>query len=135
MTIRYMKYARTLEGLHEIKNNRQLTKVLEAGGFKINPAKTAWCAAYVNTVLNYVGIKGTGKLTARSFLKLGKTVKTPKYGDIVVFKRGKLPWQGHVAFFIDKTPNGSYVCLGGNQANQVCERIYSSHTLLGIRRV
>ena len=106
-------------------------------GYRINLKKTPWCAAFVNAVLKDRGLKGTKSLAARSFLKWGKAVKAPKKGDIMVFKRGKSKWQGHVAFYVSKgTKNGKagYMVLGGNQDNKVKVKWYSKSRLISIRR-
>lgn len=67
----------------------------------------AWCAAFVNSVLAANGIKGTGKLSARSFLGFGEATDTPNKGDIVVTKRGNDPAQGHVGFMTAPTRAGA----------------------------
>lgn len=103
-----------------------------------HPGKTEdlpWCAAFVGAMLHRAGDKGTGMLTARSYLEWGVPVdrKDAVEGDIVIFKRGNSSWQGHVAFFVKD--NGSTISvLGGNQADAVNRRAYPSASLLGIRR-
>tara|TARA_A100000171_G_C2140369_1_gene154944 strand:- start:13030 stop:13386 length:357 start_codon:yes stop_codon:yes gene_type:complete len=116
-------------GLHERKDNYRLRKLL---GF--NPAKTAWCAGFINALLRDRRAKGTGKLLARSFLKIGRKVKNPQQGDIVVLKRGVLPWQGHVGLYAGETPTHIQV-LGGNQDNQVSLKLYPKKRVLGYRRL
>lgn len=112
--------------LHEKRNRKQLTKLL-----KIDPAKIPWCASFVNAILRD---RGTGSLMARSFLKKGKKVKQPRYGDIVVLTRTKNKSKGHVGFFVRYTMNKDIVVLGGNQDNSVNFKVYSKHRLLGFRR-
>lgn len=121
---------------HEVTHNYMLKRYLRDNLSKpINPAQTAWCAAFVNAVLNAQGYSGTNSFLARSFLKWGVTVPLAKArpGDIVVLKRGKLPWQGHVGFYADRLGK-NIVLLGGNQANKVCYKAYPLKSLLGIRR-
>ncbi len=98
-----------------------------------DPYTTAWCAGFVNAIEKKCGRKGTGKLNARSYLKYGTPVTTPKLGDIVVFKRGNSSWEGHVGYFMLEDSNGILV-LGGNQSNKVCYKYYPEASLLGFRR-
>lgn len=114
--------------MHERTHNKQLKKLL---GF--DPAKTAWCAGFVNAIEKACGGKGTGKLLARSYLKYGTPVDQPQPGDIVVLKRGLLPWQGHVGYFV-KEVGDQILVLGGNQSNKVCQKYYPKKKLLGYRR-
>jgi len=116
-------------GLHEVRNKSRLKSLLG-----IDPSKIAWCAAFINAVLKEAGFQGTGKLTARSFLKVGKLVTTPEKGDVVVLKRGVLPWQGHVGLFVDQPNNSEIILLGGNQGNKVCYKRYPKKSVLGYRR-
>lgn len=124
-----LKKARSFHGLHEVTDNDVLYKLL---GF--DPAKTSWCAGFVNSIERLCNREGTGKLLARSFLNYGKRTDFPKAGDIVVFKRGKLSWQGHVGYYIKEDASGVLV-LGGNQNNKVCYKYYPKNKVLGYRRV
>lgn len=116
--------ARTLLHKDERKHAKTIASFIEAnGGGKINPAKTPWCAAFVNAVLGANGVKGTGSWMAKSFLKWGKPVddSSGRAGDIIVFHRTSNPAHGHVAFIVRKeTKNGvpGYVYLGGNQTTK-----------------
>ena len=108
----------------------------------VDPVRTEWCAAFVNAVLRDSGIDGSGSvskhpLTARSFLHWGEEVKEPRTGDIVVFPRGNVSWQGHVGFYFGEVMIGSvkyYRILGGNQNNKVSIELYPAHRALSIRR-
>lgn len=97
--------------------------------------KTAWCAAFVGAILEANGIPSTKKLNARSYLKWGVPVELHKadFGDVVVFKRGIIPWQGHVAFYASRGVDYIRV-FGGNQNDKVCYKNYPLNKLLGIRR-
>ena len=109
----------------------------------VDPKYTEWCAAFVNAVLEESGIPGSDSvsdnpLMARSFLEWGKEVKDPLAGDVVVFPRGRVGWQGHVGFYVGKeTRNGVlyYRILGGNQNNSVNIELYPASRALGIRRM
>jgi uncharacterized protein (TIGR02594 family) len=107
----------------------------DSGNAGIKDDETAWCAAFVGAMLKRAGMKGTGKLNARSYLDWGKPVDRAdaKPGDIVIFKRGSSSWQGHVAFFV-KDRGAIIDVLGGNQSNAVNVKGYQAAALLGIRR-
>lgn len=108
----------------------------------VDPKRTEWCAAFVNAVLNESGIPGSESvsnvpLMARSFLTWGETIQDPKAGDLVVFPRGKVGWQGHVGFYVGSIYRNNveyYRILGGNQNNSVNIEIYPASKALSIRR-
>lgn len=133
-----LEIAQSFNGLNERQHAQVISSFIkQAAGQNINPAVTAWCAAFVNGVLGASGSKGTGKLNARSFLNWGNPVTTPKKGDVVVFQRGNSGWQGHVGFYVDQEVRDGkpYIkVLGGNQSNSVKESWYPADRLLGIRR-
>jgi uncharacterized protein (TIGR02594 family) len=107
----------------------------DAGHAAVVDDATAWCAAFVGAMLKRAGMKGTGKLTARSYLEWGLPVdlKDAQPGDILVFQRGNSTWQGHVGFFVGRS--GAMVrVLGGNQSDAVKEQHYPVSKLLGVRR-
>lgn len=104
----------------------------EAGHPYIKDDAVPWCAAFVGAMLERAGLKGTGALTARSYLTWGKPLKTPKPGAIMVFKRGNSSWQGHVAFYVTQDATHYHV-LGGNQGNAVSIAKYKKEDLIGIR--
>jgi uncharacterized protein (TIGR02594 family) len=96
---------------------------------------TAWCSAFVNFIAKKAGVEYSGKLDARSWMKVGTPVSDPKVGDVVVFWReSKNSWKGHVALFINKEGNNIYA-LGGNQSNMVNIRAYPDYRVLGYRRL
>jgi len=127
--MRHIDIARQYLGLHEKKNRHILQNLI---GF--DPSHTAWCAGFVNAIEKLCGRQGTGKLTARSFLKYGEIVAEPQLGDIVIFRRGNHPWQGHVAYFV-RMDGGNVIALGGNQGDSVSEAPYAVSRVLGYRRV
>ena len=125
-------------GLDERTDRQELTEFLE-----IDPARTEWCAAFVNSVLEESGIISNKDhkypLTARAFLDWGNKVNKEDVqpGDIVIFPRGNQGWQGHVGFYISTIELDGieyYNILGGNQDDQVSIDRYRSSTVLGIRR-
>lgn len=123
-------------GMNERDQNTAIKEYLRNGGVNLDPAQTAWCAAYVNATLAHHGMKGTGSNLARSFLQYGEKIDTPDEGDIVVFSRGKEgSGQGHVGFFKGYDDNGDILVLGGNQGDSVSVKAYDKKKLLGYRRI
>lgn len=122
-------------GLNEHGKKAALQEYLSNGGQNLDPATTAWCAAFVDATLAQAGQKGTGKLNARSYLDWGQEVSEPQVGDIAVFSRGDPNgWQGHVGFYQGRNPDGTINVLGGNQGDSVSVQAYSPDRLLGYRR-
>jgi len=117
-------------------NPKVLGYFRDAGHPQVTNDETAWCAAFVGAMLHRAGMKGTGLLTARSYLNWGVPIdrKDAQEGDIVIFTRGNSTWQGHVGFFV-RDDLDTITVLGGNQANAVNRRPYSAKNLLGIRRM
>ena len=125
-------------GLHEVTSRKEIRDFIG-----LDPVQYQWCAAFVNSVLEYHDIPGSESvsqhpLLARSFLKWGERVTEPEFGDIVIFTRNNSNWQGHVGFYIesaivDGVP--SYIVLGGNQDDEIKYKAYPISRLLGIRRI
>ena len=135
---KYLLYdAYSYLGLHEQTHRKTLKQLI-----KVDPVYTEWCAAFVNTILEQNDYPTSATvsdypLTARSFLALGVPTEDPRYGDIVVFKRGE-PWQGHVAFYVNTVVVDGvkyYNVLGGNQNDQVSIEPYPVSRALSIRRL
>jgi len=109
----------------------------QAGHPEVKTDEVPWCAAFVNSVLHDCGIKGTGALNARSFMKWGKEVPSHRInlGDIIVFWReSPTSWKGHVAFFAGYDAEGNILSLGGNQGDAVSIKSYDKSKLLTVRR-
>ena len=121
-------------GMNEREQNAALSEYMRNGGQNLDPAVTAWCAAYVNASLEQAGIDGTGSWAARSFMDWGQPTDTPQRGDIAVFSRGDPNgWQGHVGFFDGYGDDGRVRVLGGNQSDSVSLAYYDPNRLLGFR--
>ena len=126
----------------EVNTPEILNFFKEIGFSWVKTDETAWCAATVNYVLKMAGFPHTGKLDARSFLKLGEQVSVPKplgssneFVDLVIFWRESVDsWKGHVGFFIKERENLIYT-LGGNQSNQIKISAYDRGRLLEYRRI
>lgn len=138
-----MKYPQTpwmdefeaLLGVSEIpgpQNNAKITALFSDAGFGKQDETTAWCAVAENAVLKRSGYKTTGSMMARSFLKYGAKVTEPKFGDIVVFSRGKAPF-GHVGNFVRFVGDRVEV-INGNVGDKVCYSRFKKATVLGYRR-
>jgi uncharacterized protein (TIGR02594 family) len=107
-----------------------------SGAPNINDDETPWCAAFVGAVLAQIGLQGTGKLNARSYLDWGVEVhiRDVMPGDVVVFWRGQPNgWQGHVGFVV-RIDGDRVIVRGGNQGNAVSDASYPLSQLLGFRR-
>jgi uncharacterized protein (TIGR02594 family) len=128
-------------GLRELpggKHNPAIVQMFADVGHEwVKDDETAWCAAFVGSVLKSAGLPHTGKLNARSYLGWGEAVlpKDAEPGDVMIFSRGDPNgWQGHVAFFVRREQTG-YLVLGGNQSNAVTMQTYAFNRLLGVRRM
>ncbi len=134
-----LKIALQQYGVTEIKgqmdNKRIVNYFQEIGHSWVKDDETAWCSAFVNWVALKAGYKGSGHLTARSWLQIGHPITSPSVGDIVIFWRvSKDSWKGHVGFYISHSQDGKYIyCLGGNQQNSVNISPYPTSRLLGYR--
>ncbi|WP_228235929.1 TIGR02594 family protein [Allomuricauda sp. M10] len=117
------------------QDNPEVLKYFDGTGFDGRTLKdeTAWCAAFVNWVLQKAGFQGSGKLNARSFLEVGEATESPEKGDIVVLWRNSPDdWRGHVGFYVRESQDHIYV-LGGNQGNEVSIKKYPKSRLLQYR--
>lgn len=106
-------------------------------GYVVDPLKTPWCAGFANAMLTSNGYQGTGSLLARSFLNYGIKTYTPDEGDIVVLRRGRNNFSGHVGFFVgyEYYRGRQYVkVLGGNTRHAVDFGHYPLARVLGYRK-
>lgn len=89
------------------------------------------CAAFVNWSLTQVGLEGSGKWNARSYLTWG--VPSPLVtGAIVVLLRGGNAWQGHVGFCVSSS-TALVELLAGNQGNAVSIASFQRSRIVGVR--
>lgn len=113
----------------------------ELGYEEIQDDETAWCSLTVNIMAKRLGLEHTGKLDARSWMKIGKSTDDPLIGDIVVFYRGsRNSWQGHVGLFAGYNKDKSQIItFGGNQNNMIGLCAYpvngAEFGLLGFRKL
>jgi uncharacterized protein (TIGR02594 family) len=126
-------------GLEERKNRTEIKALVG-----VDPVRVEWCAAFVNSVLELDGIPGSDSvseypLTARSFLGWGTSVdkNLVTRGDVVVFPRGNVSWQGHVGFYVETQSHQGrdyWVILGGNQDNTVSYQLFDPRRAIAVRR-
>ena len=128
--------AERYRGLSENKGSdrAQLKDLFAKANANIDPQMVAWCAAFVNSVLASNGVKGTGSLSARSFLGFGSSTDSPNKGYIVVSRRGNNAAQGHVGFYQGTDAQGRVLVLGGNTGDRVGTQAIDRRDVLGFRR-
>ena len=125
-------------GIKEIvgkKHNPQILAMFAEIGFDwVDDDETAWCSAALNYFCKKTGYERSGKLDARSWLKLPVLVLKPQLGDIVVLWRNSPnDWHGHVGLYISEDIYNVYV-LGGNQGDKLCISPYDKNRVLGYRQ-
>lgn len=144
---------------HAFDLAQRFTSIEEMGGNVDNPQIMAmlrldmkwpshdevpWCSAFVNYICYLCRHPRSKDLRARSWLNVGVgiTLDQAEPGDVIVIKRGKgeqpgpevLDAPGHVGFYAGRSGDLIEI-LGGNQSDTVKLSRYSSHRLLGVRRI
>jgi uncharacterized protein (TIGR02594 family) len=82
----------------------------------------AWCARFMNMVLERSGRRGTGSNMARSFANYGRRVSGPQVGAIAVMSRGR--GGGHVGIVSGIDKSGNPIIISGNHNRRVGEAAY-----------
>lgn len=114
-------------------NNAQVVKLFADAGFPgIKTDSTAWCAAYVNAMLERAGHRGSRSLAARSFENWGVGLKEPALGCIATKKRAGSSWQGHTGFVVGANKEQVFL-LGGNQSDQVSVAAFKRSEIVAFR--
>lgn len=126
-------------GLKEVvgpDSNPKILKFFKDIGYNwVEDDSVAWCSAALNYFCKKLGYERSHALDARSWLKVGIQIFSPKIGDIVIFWReSKDSWKGHVGLYISEE-NGVIYTLGGNQGNALNITPYNKARLLGYRRL
>jgi uncharacterized protein (TIGR02594 family) len=107
-------------------------------GKRADARNVPWCAYWLGGILEKTKNPSTKSGMARSYLQWGVDVTDEPWqqGDVVVLWRGRKNDRvtGHVAFLVS-WDDDSMVLLGGNQGDKVCFQTFSSHKLLGVRRL
>ena len=96
-----------------------------------------WCSAFVNYLCWLLDLPRSKSLAARSWLSIGRPVplaEAQQGNDIVIFRRGSNPAQGHVAVFERLDGDGVFV-IGGNQGDAVTNARFPAADVLGVRRL
>lgn len=114
------------------QHNKRILEYHATTTLKATTDEVSWCSSFVNWCVTQAGLKGTDSAAARSWLKWGTPVDTPREGDIVIFSRGSNPQSGHVGFYIE-TIGETIKVLGGNQGDQVKVSNYLKSNVLGYR--
>lgn len=108
-------------GVHEFAgpetHNPRILEYHQKTTLRATDDETPWCSSFVNWVLDKGGVVGTSNAQARSFLTWGIHLPELRKGAIVVFKRGKHEWQGHVGF-VHSWDDKSVWVVGGNQGGR-----------------
>ncbi|MGF7160015.1 uncharacterized protein (TIGR02594 family) [Rhodoligotrophos appendicifer] len=132
---KWLAIARSHLGTREIagaSDNSRIGNYFQKAVGKLLSEDTPWCAAFVGSCLVEAGYPSSGSLTARSYLSYGEPLASPRYGAIVILKRGREAWQGHVGFLLEQRGDRLTV-LGGNQGNAVSVAQYSTRELIACR--
>ena len=103
-------------------------KDIKRGGIKQD--SVPWCAAFVGSCLERVGIESTRFESAKSYLQWGRPLPEAVYGCIVVFTR---EGGGHVGFVVGKDTQGRLLVLGGNQSDSVSVAHFNVMRVAGYR--
>lgn len=89
-----------------------------------------WCADFMNFILRRSGGSGTHSRAARSFLKYGKKLDSPRVGAIAIMYR-KGANNGHVGIVRGTDGKGNPIIVSGNSGNQVRISTYPKERVLG----
>lgn len=117
----YVKIALKEIGVKEIVGTVHNPRVLEyqattAGKYKED--ETPWCGAFISWVMKEANIDHNIKVTerAKEWKTFGVDSVKPVLGAIAIKSRNG---GGHVCIVVGKLKNGSLLCVGGNQSNEV----------------
>lgn len=89
-----------------------------------------WCADFMNFVLRRSGGAGTHSRAARSFLKYGKKLDSPRVGAIAIMYRKGLN-NGHVGIVRGTDGQGNPIIISGNHGNKVMISTYAKERVIG----
>lgn len=102
-------------------NQRILHYAKEAGFDWVNSDETPWCSIFLNWATKKAGLPRSKDARSASWANVGKAVRNPLHGDIILFGTGgDINRVYHVGIFMGFSEDGKRVfCLGGNQTNKV----------------
>lgn len=122
----WMDIARAEIGQSEVvgqQHNRRILEYHATTTLRAGSDEIAWCASFVNWVMQQAGITGTRSAAAASWINWGQATAA-REGAIIVIRNAaaagsSLTTSGnHVGFLVEQTER-HYIVLGGNQSNQV----------------
>jgi len=127
-----------LYGTKETKGNASNPQILMWAneiknylGIEYNSDSMPWCGLFIGICAKRAFYNPPPIcLRAKSWLKFGRDVDTPMFGDILVFER---PQGGHVGLYIAEDETSFYV-LGGNQSDKVCIVPINKDRIISARR-
>lgn len=122
----------TVEGIGKSNNPKVIAYFRDAGFAGIKEDSVAWCAGFVNAMLERAGRRGSRSLAARSFEGWGIGLKAPALGAIGVKKRSNSSWQGHTGFVVGANDKQVFL-LGGNQGDRVSVAAFPRSEFTGFR--
>lgn len=103
----------------------------------IQDDETAYCAAFVNAMLERTSIVTPRRANARSYSEWGVDVLELKpllpLGCIVVYERQPNPAHGHVGFAVGVDAGGNILTLGANQRDSVSIAPFKPERLIAAR--
>ncbi len=131
----WLKVAAAELGVKEIAGSQHNPRIIEyhkSTDLGATTDETAWCSSFANFCMARAGQSHGRSAAARSWLQWGDALPRPRYGCVVVLKRGTSSWEGHVGFLVAEDVD-SLALLGGNQGNRVKVSVYRRADLLGFR--
>lgn len=141
-----LRTANRYDGYNENNRNQRavLMEMFRQAGITIDPAKLAWCAAFINAVLAANGLptaKGaSGGATTRAadFKNYGTGVglADARPGDIVVLRPQARGTSGHVGLFSGFDEKGDVRLTAGNQggSKKVSTQTFGRGEVVAVRR-
>ena len=137
----YLDYALSLKDVRELPGEANHPFIVEALAFVGKPEslqkdETPWCSASLNLILDRCGMIGTLSALAVSWMNWGRGVTDLQAGDILIFYDGN---NYHVTILTDPRivsyrMGEVYLCIGGDQSNELKTSPYLVKTLIGARR-
>ena len=139
----WMTLLRVNAGLKEVpgsQHNKIIVEMLRLAGLPNQPDETPWCAACAKWAFLRCGVRPEllkrFNAWARAWMYFGDALEEFQPGAIMVFERGDPGGTAHVTFGVreaSKWDLPGYICVGGNQRNEICEQWYPKSALLAMR--
>lgn len=116
-----------------IENNKRILEYHKAAGVHNLSDAVPWCGSYVSFCMKSIGqILPNSPWVSRMWMGWGVGITQPSFGCVVVLKRGKTEWTGHVGFLMDENKD-DFVLVSGNVNNAVRISKFPKSDLLGMR--